>query len=557
MFLSFSAATRLVVVYFCLLGVPNFARADVWLDYQWGEGMVMQSGVPALLHGTAKAGENVTIAFRSTTLETRADKFGQWKVAVEPGKAGGPFELDIKGDMTPAAKQISLKDVHVSRLTLASVFGDGMVLQRGASAPLFGTTEPGAAVTAAFRGQAWETKADASGAWRIDIEPGEAGGPFSLTITGAATLQLKDVYVGEVWVCSGQSNMRWGVSYTKDYHALPLERTNPLLRMQMYPELSYAPNHPVGRFAGWQQADKKAVLAFSATGYYFGVALQEKLRVPVGLIQAAVDATSIREWLPGDKVQELKLGPASDGGHYARRIRPLQPIAIRGVIWYQGEADAGKDVFGVGYDRRLAALIQGWRRDWGQGDFPFLYVQLPRLGFGAEQVHGGKLPTDEQKRFVGDWARVIGEQRQVLDVVPNTAMAVYYDHTTGLLHPAIKKPAGDRLALAARALAYGEKIEYSGPLATAARKVGDEIVIAFTHAAGLVSREGPPRQFEVAGPDGEFASAPARIDGMTVRLNAATKAPRTVRYAYRQWPDGNLFNAAGLPASPFQMSIEP
>jgi sialate O-acetylesterase len=321
----------------------------------------------------------------------------------------------------------------------------------------------------------------------------------------------------------------------------------------MFPEGSYAPNRPPLRCAGWRPADKSSAPGFSGTGYYFGAALQEKLKVPVGLIQSAVDATGIRQWMPAPKEKDLNMGAAGDGDLYARQVRTIQPYAIRGVIWYQGEADAGKDLFGIGYHRPLSSLIELWRRDWGQGDFPFLYVQLPRIGFGADQVHNGKLPTAEQKEIVGEWARVRDQQRRVLGMVPNTAMAVFYEQTTGMLHPPQKKEAGERLALAARALAYGEKVEYSGPLLESARREGDEVILTFTHAEGLSARDGELRQFEAA-PAGQqkFTAVKARTDGGKVRLDVTGLAgPLVVRYAWREWPDGNLCNAAGLPASPF------
>lgn len=526
------------------------ARADIWLDGSWGEGMVLQSGVKAPLHGTAKAGEKIAIRFRSRSYETEADKLGRWKLEVDPGEAGGPFGLILQGQNT-----IELKDVHVAALKLGPVLGDGMVMQRSDKAPVFGTAIPGAKVQVRFRDKTYETAANATGTWQVDVAPGEAGGPFAMSIVGPAKLELKAVYVGEVWVCSGQSNMNWSVSYTKDPHKLPLDQVNPLLRLQKFHGTGYAANHPPGRFGGWQAAQRKAILDFSGTGYFFGAALQEKLQVPVGLIHAAVDATSIAEWLPGEQIQQLKLGPATTVNHYTRQIKAIQPYAIRGVIWYQGEADAskGRD----GYDRRLAGLIEGWRKDWGQGDFPFLYVQLPRIGFGKEQVHEGKLPTAEQKETVGEWARVRDEQRRVLGMVPNVGMAIYYEHTTGMLHPPQKREAGERLALAARALVYGEKIEHSGPLFESARREGNDLVLRFKYASGLMARDGPLRQFEAAGEDGKFVPVQARIDGEMVRLAiGALKGPLTVRYAYREWPDGNLVNAAGLPASPFAVSVK-
>lgn len=546
---AFSRAKLFAALF--LIGIAaasiSSARAEIWLDGAWGEGMMLQSGVKAPLHGRGKPGEAVAIQFRGKSYETVVDKFSAWKVEIEPGDAGGPFGMTIKGEKT-----IELKDVHVVELKLASVFGEGMVLQRGEAAPVFGTAFPGSKVAVEFRGTKYETTADAGSAWRVDVVPGDAGGPFAMTVAGKQTISLKEVYVGEVWVCAGQSNMRWGVSYTQDAGKLALDPPNPLLRLQMPNDVGYSPNHPARRFEGWKAADKKSVMAFSGTGYYFGAAIQEKLRVPVGLIQAATDATSIQQWLPGDKLKALKLGSGADGDQYASRVRTIQPYGIRGIIWYQGEGDASKDVYKLGYHPRQTALIDGWRRDWGQGEFPFLFVQLPRIGFGAEQVHNGKLPTGEQKEIVGEWARVRDEQRQVLSLAPKTAMAIYYEQTTGTLHPAQKRVAGERLALAARALAYAEAIEFSGPLVKAARRDGDEVVVSFTHATGLATKDAPLRQFEVAGADGIFTTAKAMIVGETVRLSVAgVKGPLTIRYAHREWPDGNLFNAAGLPASPF------
>jgi sialate O-acetylesterase len=354
--------------------------------------------------------------------------------------------------------------------------------------------------------------------------------------------------------------MRWGTSYTKDWGetALRLRRepVNQQLRLQRFPqdETGYAPNHPPKRFLGWQPATDKAVGAFSGTGFYFGEALQAELKIPVGLIQSAIDATGIRGWTPGEKLREIKGGSPTDDIYYQRQIRPIMPFAIRGVIWYQGEADTGKDPFGASYDRRLAALIAGWRADWGRGDYPFIYIQLARIGFGAEQVHRGKLPDAEQRQIVAGWARVRDEQRRVLDAVPNTAMVVCYDLTTGMLHPPQKKPIGRRLALAAQAIAYGRKIEYCGPLLASARRDGDRVVLNFTHAEGLATSDNAAvRQLEVrpAGAD-EFAPAKATIDGDRVLLDVGGLAgPLAIRYAYREWPDGNLVNGAHLPASPF------
>ncbi|MBL8794471.1 MAG: hypothetical protein JNM56_11240 [Planctomycetia bacterium] len=530
-----------------VLALASVVRGEPRLDYPQGEGMVLQSGVKAVLHGTAKPGEKLGVVYRAKTYPVQGDKLtGRWQVELDPGEAGGPFALSIQGD-----KSIDLKDVHVADLLLASVLGDGMVLQRGDKAPVFGTARPGDKVVVTFRDRTYAAVADARGAWRADVVPGAAGGPFPMTIQGRTTLKLPEVYVGEVWVCSGQSNMHYALSYSKDAGKLVLDPPNPGLRLQKFPEASSAPNHPALKFGGWQPAHKKAALEFSGTGYYFGAALQEKLQVPVGLIHSAYNATGVSEWTPDWKLVELKAGSLGHGQLYSRQIKSIQPFAIRGVIWYQGEANA-QAPDPLGYDRRQAALIEGWRKDWGQGDFPFLFVQLARIGFGTEQTYGDKLPTPEQREIVKDWARVRDQQRRVLTLVPNTAMAVSYDLTTGNLHPPEKKQIAERLALAARALAYGEKLEYAGPLLASARREGDEVIVRFTHATGLTAQGGAPRQFEAATADGKFQPVKARVDGEQVRLAVnGLKGPLTIRYAYREWPDGNLVNAAGLPASPF------
>lgn len=525
------------------------AQGDMWLNSEYGEGMVLQSGAKTMLAGAGARNGDFSVEFRGKTYRGKADGAGNWKLEIENGAPGGPFPMLLKGQTL-----IELKDIRVADTLLASIFGDGMVLQRGGKAPVFGTTEPGVKVGVEFRGKKYEAAAGSDGGWRVDMDPGEAGGPFVMQIQGKSALQLKDVYVGEVWVCSGQSNMHYALSYSKDAGSLKLDAPNPMLRLQRFSEGSYAPNHPAVKFLGWQAADKKSAMPFSGTGFYFGSALQAELKVPVGLIHSAYNATGISEWTAQWNLEGVKNGSLPEGHLYRRQIRSMQPFAIRGVIWYQGEANANalKDPFGIGYDVRLSALIRGWRRDWGQGDFPFLFVQLARIGFGKEQVHGTQLPTPEQREIAAGWARVRDEQRKALELVPNAGMAVVYDLTTGNLHPPEKKPMGERLALLARHLAYGEKRAASGPLVMGVQRQGDSLLVAFKHAEGLAAKDGELRQFEAAGPDGKFVALKGKVEGEQVRLDAkGLAAPLTLRYACREWPDGNLVNAAGLPASPF------
>ncbi|MCW8132163.1 MAG: hypothetical protein KIS92_17585 [Planctomycetota bacterium] len=528
------------------------AQGDVYLDLEFGERMTLQAEIPLRLSGTAAAGDKIAIEYRGTTYSAVSDKTGHWSVDVEPGAAGGPFPMRIAGRTT-----IELKEVRVAELLLNSVLGDGMVLQRGEKAPVFGTAHPGDAVNVSFRGKTYEAKAGTDGEWRVDVAPGDAGGPFEMSVKGRVELNLKDIYVGEVWLCSGQSNMHYALSYSKDFAGLKLDQPNPKLRLQRFMESSYAPNRPALRFLGWQVADRTSAPPFSGTAYYFGAALQEKLGVPVGLIHSAYNATNIWEWSPAFEIAGVKNGKLAEGHLYKRQVKAMQPFAIRGAIWYQGEANATapKDPLGIGYDLRLSALIQGWRRDWGQGDFPFLFVQLARIGLASDQIHGKALPTPEQREVIAGWARVRDEQRRALALVPHAAMSVSYDLTTGNLHPPEKKAIAERLALAARAEVYGEKIEGSGPLVSGAKIENGAVVLSFMHADGLTARDGALRQVDIAGADGHFAPAEASVTGATVRIKLpASAGPYVVRYAYREWPDGNLVNGAGLPASPFELS---
>lgn len=196
---------RILMAALMVLAVACAARADVWLDRAWGEGMVLQAGVKASFSGMAESGEKVAVAFRGKNFAAETDKLGKWQVAVDPGEPGGPFPMSITG-----SNVIEFSNVSVSEMLLGQVLGDGMVLQRGGKAPVFGTAVPGTKVSVSFRGKIWETVAGADGAWRVDVAPGEAGGPFPMSIQGRMAIELKAVYVGEVWVCSGQSNMRWG-----------------------------------------------------------------------------------------------------------------------------------------------------------------------------------------------------------------------------------------------------------------------------------------------------------------------------------------------------------
>src|SRR5262249_23450225 len=313
---------------------------------------------------------------------------------------------------------------------------------------------------------------------------------------------LKDVLVGEVWVCSGQSNMEWALTATKDAKEAIAHADNPKIRLftvQKVPNKTPQRDLPIIKMPStWKDCNTLNVARVSAVGYYFGRDLQKALNVPVGLIHSSWGGTAAERWTSKEAMEahpELKSLKGSD--LYNGMITPLIPYAVKGVIWYQGESNAGR---AAQYRTLFSALIKNWREAWKEGDFPFLFVQLAPYN---------------QPRPRGSWPELREAQLLTAQKVPHTAMAVITDagHPTDI-HPPEKEPVGARLALAARALAYGEKIEYSGPIYSAMKVDGDKAVLSFTHlGGGLLAKGGPLKGFTVAGADGKFVDAEARIHG--------------------------------------------
>jgi sialate O-acetylesterase len=474
-------------------------------------------------------------------------------------------------------------------VTLPALLTDRMVVQRGLPVHVWGKAAPGEAVSVTFRGERRSGAADAIGNWSVFLSPAEAGGPFEMTIQAANRIVLKDILIGDVWIASGQSNMEWPVRNSAGAAAEIASANQP--RIRLFRVENTVATYPLDDAAAkpWAVCSPETAAGFSAVAYFFARDLQGKLQVPIGLIETAWGGTPAEAWtslralsqdaslMPvfaewarmtdgyaqakvrreqqlstWDKsVAEAKAAgrqpPAfpwqpnekfswSPAGLYNAMIAPLTPFAIRGAIWYQGESNAGRERAPL-YERLFQTMIQDWRRAWGQGDFPFLFVQLANF----------KTAPDAQ------WPLVREAQRQTLSLA-NTGMAVTIDIGEAAdIHPRNKQEVGRRLALAARAIAYGEKLVYSGPLFRQATPEGTALRLWFDHAgAGLEARGGPLRGFEIAGADGKFIPAEARIEAGTVVVSSsAAAAPRSVRYAWSDNPDANLFNSAGLPASPF------
>jgi sialate O-acetylesterase len=439
------------------------------------------------------------------------------------------------------------------------LFTDNMVLQRGMEVPVWGTAEVGEKITVSIQGQETSTTADKQGKWLVRFKPLQEGGPYDMKIKGHYTIDIKNVLVGEVWICSGQSNMEQSLATTDNAASAIAESGNAQIRMFVVPHtISGTPlSDTRGR---WQECGPKTVPNFSAVAYYFGRDLQKALNVPVGLIESNWGGTVAEAWATREALDnqvDLKyLLDAKDKAFaagqtsvknpnlatvlYNGMIAPLQPYAIKGAIWYQGESNAGR---AYEYRTLFPVMIESWRKSWSQGDFPFLFVQLaPWRKIVTE-------PADS------DWAELREAQLLTTQHVKNSAMAVITDVGDEKdIHPRKKEPVGARLALAAQAIAYQKPVEYSGPVYDSMKKAGDRIVVHFKHAEGGLEVRGEQLQgFTIAGPDHKFVNADAKIDGDSVVVSSPEVSdPSAVRFGWANYPVCNLWNKAGLPATPFR-----
>jgi sialate O-acetylesterase len=463
------------------------------------------------------------------------------------------------------------------------LISDNAVVQQGISLPIWGSANDGEKVTVKFQDQEVSTTAQ-NGRWLVRLKPLSAGGPFTMTIAGENTVELKNILVGEVWVCSGQSNMQWPVSRSANPQETVANSKDPYLRLFTVPrQASDVTANDVN--GSWQECGPETVAEFSAVGYFFGRDLRKALNIPIGLINSSYGGTPAEAWtsrhilesdpdlqsildnqaqavknypqalekykaLVEKAKQEGKETPRPPGnpeqspqrpcGLYNAMIAPLIPYAIRGVIWYQGESNASR---ALQYRKLFPAMIKNWRQDWSQGDFPFLFVQLaPFMKIEAE-------PLDS------DWAKLREAQLLTSLKVPFTAMAVITDvGDENDIHPKQKEPVGARLALAARAIAYGEKIVYSGPVYESLKLEGNRAILSFNQVGGgLMAPEGELKGFVIAGEDRKFVKAQAEIQGDKVIVwNPQISKPVAVRYGWANYPVVNLCNKERLFASPFR-----
>lgn len=462
--------------------------------------------------------------------------------------------------------------VH-AEVVVSGLFSDHMVLQRNTPIAVWGTAVAGERITVRLAGQQAVGRADDAGRWRTQLRPLDAGGPFVLTIAGTNTITLHDVMIGEVWVCSGQSNMAFPLKQAVNAGREAADADSPDIRLFTVPR-SVADTPQTTVKGTWLVCKPQTAAAFSAVGYFFGRDLQKSLGVPIGLIHASWGGTPAEAWTarpalesdpdlaavlslpiltppPGQgrvqPTQRASTRPAKPPGPqnrpaalYNGMVHPLIPYTIRGVIWYQGEANTTRS---YAYRKVLPAMIRNWRADWGQGDVPFLIVQL--ANFQARQT----VP------YFSDWAELREAQLMAL-AVPKTALVVTIDiGEPDDIHPKNKQEVARRLALSARAIAYGQDIPYSGPIYKSHTVQGDRIRLRFDHAdGGLAARGGEPLAgFGIAGKDRRFVDAAAIVEEDEIVVSSErVSSPVAVRYAWGDSPVCNLVNRDGLPASPFR-----
>lgn len=448
----------------------------------------------------------------------------------------------------------------------ARLFTDHLVLQRDRPAPVWGTADPGEPVIVEFAGQRHETVADAAGRWRVTLAPLAASfEPRALAVRGAANaLVFSDVLVGEVWFCSGQSNMEKPVGAmarqrpTTDHELDLLTAHQPALRLFNVPRTDRKQDEPAQ--LRWLPTTPAALRdsRFSAAAYHFGRVLQHALGVPVGLIHASFGGTRIEAWMPAEAFADPELAgldkqtyPAWVQGVqptelFATMVRPCAPYALRGFLWYQGETNLMANDTAL-YARKQSALIAAWRRAWESPDAAFLGVLLPPFIYS----------TWDKLECGPDSLAAFREAQRAALSAPGTGFVVIDDLVDDVrdIHPVAKRGVGERLARLALHDTYGHRdLAARGPAFASLALDGATAAVTFDHAARLLTRDGtPPRHFLLAGADRVFRPATAKIDGRRVLLSHPEVAlPVAVRFGWDETARPNLINEAELPAVPFR-----
>jgi sialate O-acetylesterase len=486
--------------------------------------------------------------------------------------------------------------VHAESLKLAFVFQDAMVLQRDVPLPVWGTADPDSEITVTFAGQHSSTRSDRNGNWMVKLNPATASAqPRDLVVASTSTITLHDVLVGEVWLAAGQSNMEFPLS--REAHAVDEVQHADLPDIRLM-NLAYAGQYLYGKrfdatlssrltpdrfFSGsWAHCSPKSARPFSAIGYYFAKDLQKQIGVPVGVINMAVGGSPTEAWIHRNAMAaeaslrslvehnwltteplddwckqraRQNLGPSPDstdptgpnhgykpGFLWEAGVARLIPFAIRGVLWYQGESNSLTEPRMLQHEALFKTLVTDWRKSWNIGDFPFLYCQLSGIGTASYK-----------SQF---WPQFRDQQRRLLSVIPNTAMAVTSDFGNNSdVHFRDKREVAHRLYASAMSLAYGAKGEWEGPLVDSIHRNGSALLVSFTHASGLTTTDGGTiKGFEIAGSDGHFSPADVTFSDSVARLTSSRiSSPTSARYDWQPFPDGNVINSAHFPCSTFSI----
>ena len=474
-----------------------------------------------------------------------------------------------------AAALLALAFSARAELKLPAIFGDNMVLQQQQAVPVWGWAAPDAAVTVKFAGQRKSTHADANGKWLVKLAKLKASfTPQSLVIESGDTKTFTNILVGEVWLASGQSNMEKpvgkqpGQKPTLNAEAELAAANYPNLRIfQVEKMLSATPRTDLEKFRAWQECNSNTLdsIHFSAAAYFFGREIHTNLNVPVGLIHSSWGGTKIEPWTPPVGFQSVpslakittpdfgtnKIPNTAPTVLYNAMIAPIAGFALRGALWYQGESNRGD----TNYDLKMSALVSGWRKVWNEGAFPFYFVQIAPFKY-IKDTTNYSADTDPLPRF---WL----QQSRAVRNIKHAGMIVTTDLVDDLndIHPRNKKEVGHRLALLALDETYEQEVTSAGPAFEKMKIVGHKTVLKFEHTrGGLASKDGQPLTwFTLAGADGKFVPADAKIVGKTVEVSApGVDKPVAVRFAWHQLAQPNLSNGAGLPAEPFttQMPVE-
>ncbi len=453
-----------------------------------------------------------------------------------------------------------------AKIILPSFFGDNMVLQQKTEAAIWGWAKPGSSVqlTSSWNKKKNSASADAAGKWKMKINTPDAGGPYEITISDGDAITLKNVLIGEVWLCSGQSNMEMPMKGFRDQPILNsndaiFNSTNSQLRLYAVPRVVKTFVQDSTKNANWKLADPESVSNFSAAAYHFGKLLQQQLKIPVGLINISYGGSSAEAWMSAEAMKEfpeLPVPTIADSAKvnnntpttlYNGMLKPFIGFAIKGCIWYQGESNRSRS---DQYEKLFPAMVKQWRSEFNIGDFPFFFAQIAPFNY-FQNVNATTSPDRK-----GNSAYLRDAQRKAVDKIPNSGIVVLMDKGEEFfIHPPDKETVGKRFAYLAFGNTYQLKgLAYQSPVYDSLLINGNSATIKFKYVPnGLTAYGKTLAQFEIAGANKVFRPATAYINnGQIVLSSPLVSAPVAVRYAFKDFIVGELYSTEGFPVSSFR-----